>query len=357
MAARGKKGGQIIILVALILILVLGGGYVYLTMFQGGGTNKTSEEDQQTQNMVGILVTTQAIARGSEITADSVMMVDYPADKLIQGTFITDLNNITGYKAKYDLDPGVPLTKSVLIEPGGGSVTSFDVPEDYVAIPIPVNDLTSVANSLAPGDHVMVISCMMMVDVDPNYQSELPNSVEQVTDTGLLQARDQRNALTSDVIPPNAVQGRTEVDSSLNTPLYVSPAESQRPRSVCQTFVQDAVVLRLTEKTTATVDQNNPDTQTVSTSTDTEMVTLVVSPQDAVSMNYMLLYSRTNSVTISLALRNPTDTNPIVTDAVTQQYLMDQKNIPLPAKLPYALEPRTDSLEFPLPTATPVPQQ
>lgn len=359
MAARGKKGGRIIILVALILILIFGGGYVYLTMIQGNQGTPTTEDEAKAQNMVGILVTTQFIARGAEITADSVMTVDYPADKLVQGTFITDLDSIVGDRAKYDLDPGVPLTSSVLIEPSGGSVTSFDVPQDYVALPIPVNDLTSVANSLAPGDHVMVISCMMMVDVDSNYQSKLPNEVEQVTIN--TEARDGRIGVSSDVLPANegSVQGRTEVDAGLNTPLYIAPAEAQRPRTVCQTFIQDAVVLRLSETTTIAAAQTETDQTEAATaaSTETDMVTLVVSPQDAISLNYMLVYSTTNSVTLSLALRNPTDTDPIVTDAVTQQYLMDQKNIPLPAKLPYALEPRTDSLVFPLPTATPVPQQ
>jgi hypothetical protein len=53
-----------------------------------------------------------------------------------------------------------------------------------------------------------------------------------------------------------------------------------------------------------------------------------------------------------LALRNPNNTQEIVTDAVTQQYLMDQKNIPLPAKLPFAVEPNFGELAtVPEPTA------
>ena len=45
-------------------------------------------------------------------------------------------------------------------------------------------------------------------------------------------------------------------------------------------------------------------------------------------------------IEITLALRNPNNDQTILTDAVTQQYLMDQKNIPLPAKLPFAIENR-----------------
>ncbi len=63
-----------------------------------------------------------------------------------------------------------------------------------------------------------------------------------------------------------------------------------------------------------------------------DIITLVVSPQDAVLLNYI----KRAGIELSLALRNPNNTQEIVTDAVTQQYLMDQKNIPLPAKLPFA---------------------
>jgi hypothetical protein len=42
-----KKVGKSSSFVALILHLVLGGGYFYLTMFMGGGTNKTAEEDRK----------------------------------------------------------------------------------------------------------------------------------------------------------------------------------------------------------------------------------------------------------------------------------------------------------------------
>jgi len=52
-------------------------------------------------------------------------------------------------------------------------------------------------------------------------------------------------------------------------------------------------------------------------------------------------YLRQSNISFSLALRNPNNIQEIVTDAVTQQYLMDQKDIPLPAKLPFGLETRS----------------
>jgi pilus assembly protein CpaB len=72
-------------------------------------------------------------------------------------------------------------------------------------------------------------------------------------------------------------------------------------------------------------------------------VTLIVSPQDAISLNY-LIYS---GAQLTLALRSAGDASRIETEAVTLQFLLDQYNIPVPVKLPYGLEPRIDVLKSP----------
>lgn len=50
---------------------------------------------------------------------------------------------------------------------------------------------------------------------------------------------------------------------------------------------------------------------------------------------------------LNLALRSAGDAERLTTEAVTLQFLMDQYNIPNPAKLPYSLEPRIDELIIP----------
>lgn len=343
MAARGKSGGRIIILVALILILLVGAVYVWFQMQPSTPTE--SGQTPQAEEMVDIVITTQSIPRGAEITQAAVTTIPYPSANLIQGTFITDINTVIGSRAKYDLDPAVPLTASVLIPPTGGSVASFDVPKDFVALPVPVESLTSVANALAPGDHVMVVGCMLLIDIDPDWQSRLPNAFAQDLKPGELNfTNGGTTIITSKDLGP--VVGRVQGEGSLNMPSYVVPSEPQRPRLVCQTVIQDAVVLRTGNYVEPQVVQATPTAvpegeQPIATPPPTkDSITLVVSPQDAVSLNYMMVAG----IRLNMALRNPNDPNPIVTDAVTQQYLMEQKNIPLPAKLPYALEPRIDTV-------------
>ncbi len=75
----------------------------------------------------------------------------------------------------------------------------------------------------------------------------------------------------------------------------------------------------------------------------TGSVTLILTPQDTLIMNYLLL----SGTKLSLALRSAGDAGEIVTDSVTLQYVMDQKNITDPSKLPFSVEPRVDTLVYP----------
>lgn len=81
----------------------------------------------------------------------------------------------------------------------------------------------------------------------------------------------------------------------------------------------------------------------------------MVTPQDAVTLTY-LIYSGIN---INLTLRNPNDLEAgLQPDAAMLEYLLTQYNIPVPAKLPYSLEPRVDDIvapELPNDAPTPIP--
>ena len=247
----------------------------------------------------------------------------------------------------------MPITPSILLDPvTGGSVAAFDVPVDKTALSIIIDREALIAYAPQPGDHVMVIGCMNLVDVDPEYQSTLPNYTASVLKQ-LLTAESTTDSLSIIIQGGGgtSAQGRTELDPTLNEPLYVIPSEPQRPRLVCQNVIQDAIVLRVgnfsitgVEETPVVAqeptpvpptetDQAQEPTPVPDEETKDKIITLVVSPQDAVTLSYM----RRAKVDLTLALRNPNFTLEIVTDAVTQQYLMDQKNIPLPAKLPFAM--------------------
>jgi pilus assembly protein CpaB len=83
-----------------------------------------------------------------------------------------------------------------------------------------------------------------------------------------------------------------------------------------------------------------------------DIVTLMVNPQDAISLNYFI-YS---GAQLNMSLRNPNDTSRFAAESATLTSLLTQYNISLPSKLPYAIQPRVDVLTPPLPN-TAAPQQ
>jgi pilus assembly protein CpaB len=74
-----------------------------------------------------------------------------------------------------------------------------------------------------------------------------------------------------------------------------------------------------------------------------DIVTLIVAPQDAITLSYMVY----TNAQIMMTLRNPSDQSRQATEAATLQFLLSQYNIPVPAKLPYAIQPRIDVLTAP----------
>ena len=101
------------------------------------------------------------------------------------------------------------------------------------AIAIPTSRLESVAFGVRDGAHVDVSACFLFVDVDPSFQTELPNHVSGLIapDTA---AEGQVPGITLSVTGDGGVQGRTEVESAFQQGIYVIPSEGQRPRLVCQ---------------------------------------------------------------------------------------------------------------------------
>lgn len=352
MATSGSKSGRIFIIIAILLIVLVAAAAVIFLRFGNllQPAEPVAEESPQIQieEMVDIVITTQFVNRGEVINESSVTMIPFPKEQLVEGTFITDLEAVIGMKALYPLEARIPLTPRLLIDGGmGGSIASFDVPVDKTALSLTLNKEELIAFAPQPGDHVMLIGCLQLVDVDPEYQTILPNYTAELTK--VLFAGDSTTESYSVNIfseGPGTEQGRTELDPTINQPVYVQPSEPQRPRLVCQNVIQDAVILRvgnfpLSGVEPTPVDQVTPpeEGQVVEEPEpeivpESEIVTVVVSPQDAV----LLTYIKKAGVFLTMALRNPNNDQTILTDAVTQQYLMDQKNIPLPAKLPFAVE-------------------
>jgi pilus assembly protein CpaB len=353
------RRGRILILLALILIIGLFAvAVIYLNFLQPTQEAPTVVATPTPIDMVNVIVITQRVPRGNVLDETVVGMIPIPRDLVIQG-YYTDVAEVVGRRARVDLDANMIVTSGMLVDTTGmisesGSDAAIFIPRGMVAVSIPINKLSSVSYAPQAGDHVNVIASMMFVDLDTEYQSILPNDVATVVEAGTT-GEGGPTTLTAEVLAGSNSQGRTELDPLLEQSFYIVPSERQRPRLVSQNLLQDAIVLGVGSfplrdeepeaESTEEADQQpvdevpTPEGQEESPKiVPPTVVTLVVTPQDAVTLNY-LMFSGAN---LTLALRPTGDDTRVETEAATLDFLLTQYNIPVPVKLPYGMEPRID---------------
>jgi pilus assembly protein CpaB len=362
------RRGRIFIFLALIIILGLVAFYFVQQRFLTPDTGTTEIVEGQPVPVQAvetekIIVAAQDVPRGALIQEEHLTTIDYPREIIIESMFLEEeMEAVVGRQARHDIDNGTPITVGMLIDidesfSDTGSIASLSIPKGMVAVPIPVSRLSSVAYAIRPGDHVSVIASFMIVDVDTEFQSRLPNITGSVISTG--SPGEGEPSLLTIAIPTEGLGnslGRTELDPLLNELVYVLPSEPQRARLVTQILMQDATVLRFGEfpwddlrpeeapaaegeDAAAPEDAPAEDGAQSEEEIPPDIVTLIVTPQEAVALEHL----RRSDVKFILALRASGDTDPIDTEGVTFQYLLETYNIPIPAKLPYGLDPRFDS--------------
>lgn len=355
MATGGRRRGRVFIFIALILILLLVLAWAVMRFLAPGQfspqVQEPAAEPTPIEEMVTIVISVQPITRGTEFTEAVVTTLPYPKKDLVEGAFVTDINQVLGKRSRFNLEARTPITSTMVVDPSmKNSPAAFQIPPGMVALPVPVSQLSAVAYGLEAGDHVNVIVSLLLVDIDPGFQTKLPNNVGSVLAPGPVEGGPTSASAT--ITKGDGLAGRTELDPTLGQPIYVIPSEAQRPRLVSQTLIQDAIVLQTGNfpqpgevvlepgqaAPTPIPGQEGQAQQTTRPLPDT--VTIIVTPQDAVTLNYLILAGGK----LNLVMRSAGDGQRIATEPVTLQFILDQYNIPNPAKLPYGLEPRLDAI-------------
>jgi len=350
-----RRGGPILLFLVLIIVVLAAAAFLVLSgMIPIGGLQPNVSPTAPIQKVV---VARQPINQDDKITDDLLSTMDLPQN-LVTEKMITNKELVIGKYAVSPIPQGWPLsTDAVSDRPSSGS--SMVILPGQVAITLPTDDISLVGYAIKDGDFVDVIATTLFVDMDATFQSILPNVFGQVVNVGI-----QPDASPLVVLGMNnggggtRPSGRAELDPTLNQVIYFIPSESQRPRLVSQMILQDVQVLHvgLFSLTGQSSVQPTPEPgQPVPTPAPVEkpgVITLIVSPQDAVSLTYLM-----NTPTrLSLVLRAPDDRSRAETEAATLQYILSQYAIPVPAKLPYGIEPRLDKLPEIGGTATPIPR-
>jgi Flp pilus assembly protein CpaB len=368
------------ILILFALILLLGAAAAYFLLSGGGGGEP--EEPQATpefaSDVVFVAIAAQDIARGADIPEDGIVMSRMPANMVVE-TMISGPDEegirtrVIGKIARQDIGRGVPITEAMLTDQtgdllAGGSDASLAIPPGYTAISVPMSRLTGVAYAIQTGDVVDVIISLMFVDVDPDFQSILPNFVTAISAPGGT-AEFPSPSLTGEVQPVTINDedssgdffplGKIVEEERTGQPFHVIPQEDQRPRIVTQRIVDSARVLhvgtfpldgaQLSAQPTPAPEEGvgappPQEGQAVQQQTEKpDIITLIVTPQDALALNWAMKVG----AHLTFTLRAPNDSEVTETTSVTLQYLIDNYNVTIPTKLPYQLEPRVDELLTP----------
>jgi pilus assembly protein CpaB len=369
--ATGRRRGRAIILIAFILILLLVLVLVFTRFNPLASRTATPKTDggaaaiptATISPVEKVVYVAQKITQGQEVRAEHLAMGEIPREDFEKGGYFLNTRDVVGMRSKYDLEAGTVLNKSHVVRPGDPGVPpAFEIPQGKVAISVPVSKLSSLAYGLQKGDHVNVIASLLIVDIDTSFQTKLPNRTGFVIAPGPID--ENQTYITAQLSGPDGTSsymGRIEIDPTLNNPVYLVPAELQRPRLVSQTLIQDVVVLQMgsfdqtvqapaemaavaEEPEGGPTPTRTPRAQQQATEAPEEgpvpdVITLIVSPQDAVTLNYLMLAG----ASLNMVLRSAGDTEMPNTEAVTLQFVLDQYRIPVPAKLPYGTEPRLDS--------------
>ncbi|MBN1264540.1 MAG: hypothetical protein JXA25_03545 [Anaerolineales bacterium] len=349
------RRGRLLIIVAIILLAGVAAVFVFTRLMgpESGGAN----QDEAPIYTANIVISAQDIARGAIIPADGVITSPFPSDYVVE-TMVLDVNEVIGRRARMDIPRGSPITTNMVTEEPGdltsvGSDAAFAIEPGYTAISIPTTRLSSVAYAVRPGDTVDILATMLMVDLDTEFQTELPNlagsylSADSLLSTGpsVTYSYSSMEGLNISGGPDPVTLGRVETDENGEL-RYAQPSESQRPRLVSQRIVEQAIVLKLgtfqleNEVRAVITEEGGEEGAATQSSEPPDVITLIVSHQDALVLNWAVKAN----VDLTLTLRSPDDFTEYETTSVTLQYLIDNYNIAVPSKLPYGLEPRQDSV-------------
>jgi Flp pilus assembly protein CpaB len=398
--------GRFLILIGILLAVMAVA--LLLVMNRDKGEDVEATKEAETQELIPtpvpptpvptdrVVVALQRIPRGTLLVTDTIglgewiSLENWPQGWLTQAA-LTSFAQVEGRIARSDIPRGTILTADMLTDqPGDLAATGSDaallIPPDRVAVAMPVDHISSVGWSLRRGDHVDVLVSFLMIDLDEEFQTELPNQASS------LVTIDSAGVVQQGVTLLEGTYGRIEQDP-FGQPINIIPGEDhQRPRLVSQITVRDAEVLNLgpwgelfrtsgetsvtfaqevtAEGQTATATPEGAEGEGTTQLTpqqvqilleegqeltqdeilreylntsDLQPLLLIVSPQDAL----VLKWADESGAAFHIVLRSYADAGVRLpdTEAVTFQYMVDRFNLALPPGLAYGYEPAVDELE------------
>lgn len=320
-----------------------------------------------------VVVAKGRIPVGTPLREDLLEIQERPNTNIaLQGEYtFSDMEELIGKIVKVNISRGQAILRPMIaVTPNDLASLGSDLPlfvdDGNVAVAFPINRYSGVAYAMRPGDQVDVMVTSSVVEIDEEYQAELPNRESRVFEAGLLEGQ----AFLFDAFP----QGRLEFAEEINQVVEIIPLDAasedsyeegkQIPRRITQLTIQQAEVLhvgawvapleiiqlqedldlinaeRLEQADAADAELPTPTPLPQRYQTQPDMVILNLPLQDALALKYAL----ERGADIDLALRAQGDNSLFVTTSVSLFQLVEQGALRIPPNLDFDLDPRADTV-------------
>jgi Flp pilus assembly protein CpaB len=295
------RRGRILILLG--LILALGTAAAIFVLLQ-----TTSPEPPEVEREE-VVVAIQPIAEDEPVEG-RIELRAVPKETIPAGA-LRSLDGTGGMLAAGPIPQGTIIQLDLLITPEErmqeGELGQLIEP-GFVAVALPIDELSSVSYAIRPGDHVDVLMSFFFVDIDQDTQMIEP------------------------LCPPLCPGAGGEQEAAQIT--------GQWPRLASQLTLQDVRVLGVgrwkheedqpTEEEAAQQQQAQQPVAAVLP----QYITVMVTPQDAL----VLKLAREHGMSIDLAVRAQDDVQQFATQQVTLDYVMARFGVSLPGEQPYTIQ-------------------
>lgn len=326
-------------------------------------------------SFVPVVVAAVNLPVGERIRLDLIRIETRPETNVavVAGVTFSEAELVVGQIVKTAISEGQEILRPMIaLNPSDittlGSDLALYIDQGKVAVAFPMDRFSGAAFAMRPGDLVDAFMSLQMVDLDEEFQSALPNIVQRVNESALLEGQ-------AFLFPPTN-DGRLELIPIINNVALIAPGTEKEPipRRVTQLTLQQMEVLWVgswlnpnsgmtqeykadaftTAELAAFQEQlrtgTYPPNVRFRPEVNPDVVILSMSSQDALALKWAL----ETGISIDLVLRAQGDTSVFVTTSVSLPQIFEQGVLVAPEPSDVGLQPRVDEVSVPaLPVAPP----
>jgi len=156
------------------LLFVLAGAVVFGLVAAVSVSRYLSNAQATPRNMQHVVVAKVDIPLGTQVVAEQLMRVQYPANALPDGVFDAE-EKVVGRVVVTNVAAKEPITDFKLAAEGSAAGLSAVIPEGYRAMTVKVDDVIGVAGFLQPGTMVDVLTV-----IQPNEEGTHRNPISKI---------------------------------------------------------------------------------------------------------------------------------------------------------------------------------